>query len=114
MTMVDDPAKMERLLERLKRSLPFSAILSPPAAAMINEQSGCRDVPPRCEVTQLHYAGDEGGIVCGLSLAIDTGDRMLFISITHLLFDRRFPLAREITAYQKHRIKRMRRLGNLP
>ena len=30
-------------------------------------------------------------------------------SITHLTFDRRLPLAREIAAYQKHRVKRIRR-----
>jgi hypothetical protein len=31
------------------------------------------------------------------------------VSITHLTFDRRLPVAREIAAYQKHRIKRIRR-----
>ena len=31
------------------------------------------------------------------------------MSITHLLFDRRLPLAREIASYQKHRVKRLRR-----
>ena len=36
---------------------------------------------------------------------------MFFVSITHLTFDRRLPLAREIAAYQKHRIKRLRRSG---
>ncbi len=62
----------------------------------------------RCEITQVHYAGDEGGIVCGLALAADLGGKTVFTSITHLLFDRRMPLAREIAAYQKHRVKRMR------
>jgi hypothetical protein len=31
------------------------------------------------------------------------------VSITQLAFDRRLPVAREIAAYQKHRIKRIRR-----
>jgi hypothetical protein len=31
------------------------------------------------------------------------------VSITHLTFDRRLPLAREIATYQKHRSKRLRR-----
>ncbi|HLO76383.1 MAG TPA: hypothetical protein VK196_08005 [Magnetospirillum sp.] len=109
--MIDDPAKTEHLLERLREHLPFPAVLSSPAAAILRKQVGNRDVPPQCEVTQLQYAGDEGGIVCGLALTIDTGDRTIFISITHLLFDRRMPLAREIAAYQKHRIKRIRRRG---
>jgi hypothetical protein len=32
------------------------------------------------------------------------------VSITHLLFDRRLPLAREIANYQKDRVKRLRRV----
>ncbi len=32
-----------------------------------------------------------------------------FASITHLRFDGRLPLARDIAAYQKHRVKRLRR-----
>jgi hypothetical protein len=32
-----------------------------------------------------------------------------FTSITHLRFDPRLPLAREIAAYQTHRVKRLRR-----
>jgi hypothetical protein len=109
--MIDDPVRTGHLFDRLKACLPFPATLSPPLAATIREQSGSLAVPSRCDVTQLHYAGDEGGIICGLDLAIDTGAKAFFVSITHLLFDRRLPLAREIAAYQKHRGKRMRRQG---
>jgi hypothetical protein len=31
------------------------------------------------------------------------------VSITHLALDRKLPVAREIAAYQRHRIKRIRR-----
>jgi hypothetical protein len=34
---------------------------------------------------------------------------MFLASITHLMFDPRLPLARQIAAYQKHRIKGIRR-----
>jgi hypothetical protein len=30
------------------------------------------------------------------------------VSITHLTFDRRVPLSREIEAYQRHRIKKLK------
>jgi hypothetical protein len=33
------------------------------------------------------------------------------VSITHLDFNAKLPLAREIAAYQKHRTKRLRRSG---
>ncbi len=54
--------------------------------------------------------GDEGGIVCFLDFGfIDTKDAHI-VSITHLGFDRRNPLARKINAYCKHRIKRIKNL----
>jgi hypothetical protein len=34
-------------------------------------------------------------------------DRALFASITHLRFNQAGPVAREITAYQRHRAKRL-------
>jgi hypothetical protein len=52
--------------------------------------------------------GDEGGIVCKLDLGSNAGMKA-FTSITHLRFDPRLPLAREISVYQKHRVKRLRR-----
>lgn len=36
-------------------------------------------------------------------------EKAVFASITHLRFDPRLPLARDITDYQKHRVKRLRR-----
>jgi hypothetical protein len=63
-------------------------------AASIREQSGGIEV---C------------GILCRLAFDADIGPRAFIVSITHLLFDRRSSLAREIARYQKHRVKRLRR-----
>ena len=60
-----------------------------------------------------NYAGDGGGIVCKLEFGREMGSRVFFASITHLRFDGRSPLTREIVAYQKHRSKRLRRLGGM-
>ena len=63
---------------------------------------------------RVEYAGDEGGIVCQLDFGGEDGREVFFTSITHLSFDRRLPLAREIAAYQKHRMKRIRRASSVP
>jgi hypothetical protein len=61
-------------------------------------------------VTWVSNAGDEGGIVCKLSVVGEAGKKLeFFVSTTHLDFDRRSPLTREIVAYQKHRVKKLRR-----
>ena len=53
---------------------------------------------------------DEGGISCHLDFASDDMNNVYVVSITHLRFDRRHPLTREIEAYCKHRIKRLKKI----
>jgi hypothetical protein len=89
--------------------LPLAARATPVLLASIRDQSGGIEVSPSCRVTRGHYLGDEGGILCHLAFDADVGPRAFIVSITHLLFDRRNPLAREIASYQKRRVKRLRR-----
>jgi hypothetical protein len=109
--MIDNPGQVERLIAGLTAALPLAAIVTPELAATIRAQSPNLDAPRRCSITWVSYSGDEGGIVCKLDLGREESAKAFFVSITHLAFDPRTPLAREIVAYQKHRIKRLRRLG---
>jgi hypothetical protein len=49
-----------------------------------------------------------GGILCGLDIGGAETEAAHVVSITHLTFDRRVPLSREIEAYQRHRIKKLK------
>ena len=109
--MIDNPDQVQRLLVKLRASLPLSATVTPPLAAVIRNQSPGSEAPRRCLIRRVDYAGDEGGIMCMLDLGGVHGDRAFFASITHLVFDGRAPLAREIAKYQKHRVKRLRSFG---
>ncbi len=111
MFVIDNPLQAHLLMAKLKAALPLPALATPPMLAQLQEQAPSLDLLPRCQITQIHYAGDEGGIVCKLDFGTKDTDPVFFVSITHLTFDRRLPLAREIAAYQKHRVKRLRR-GN--
>jgi hypothetical protein len=106
--MIDDPGATESLLARLEAALPIPARLTPELQASLREQNAGTAIPANCDVTWVTYMGDEGGIVCRLDLGPGV-EKDAFTSITHLRFDARLPLAREIAAYQKHRIKRLRR-----
>lgn len=99
---------MDRLLARLRTALPLPARVTPELAATLQGRSPTSRIPSTCSITWVGYAGDEGGIVCRLDFPQETGEDA-FASITHLRFDARLPLAREIAAYQKHRVKRLRR-----
>jgi hypothetical protein len=109
--MIDNPDQVQRLVTKLRESLPLFAMLTPEAAAVIREQSPEADPSRRYTITRVAYAGDEGGIVCKVELGPKNDDRALFASITHLRFGHAIPIARQISAYQKHRVKRLRRFG---
>ena len=109
--MIDNPDQVELLIAKLKAALPLPATATPPMLAQVQEQAPGLDLSSRCQITGIHYAGDEGGIVCKLDFGTEDAEKVFFVSLTHLTFDRRLPLAREIAAYQKHRVKRLPRSG---
>jgi len=107
--MIDNPAQVERLLQRLQNALPLPAFASPALVGSLRERSSTTNITTRCEVTAISYAGDEGGIMCHLTFHEDASTEGFVVSITHLAFDPRLPVVREVSAYQKHRIKRIRK-----
>ena len=112
--MIDNPLEAHLLMAKLKAALPLPAMATPPMLAQLQEQAPGLDLSPRCQITWIYYAGDEGGILCKLDFGQEDTDQAFFVSITHLSVDRRLPLAREIAAYQKHRVKRIRRSSSEP
>ena len=106
--MIDNPAQVERLIAKLQHALPLPARPTPELLAALVAKNTASKTSATCSITSISYAGDEGGIVCRLDLGGEAKN-VTFVSITHLRFDARLPLAREITAYQKHRVKRLQR-----
>lgn len=104
--MIDRPDQVGRLTEQLDAALPFPARATPELQATLREQRGVA-LPADCRVTRVSYTGEEGGIVFKLEATSDLAEAV-FASITHLRFDPRLPLARDIAALQKHRAKRLR------
>jgi len=106
--MIDNPDKMNRLLAAIEASLPMKTRLSPNVRETLAEQSPESPIPSRCMVTEVFYMGDEGGISCGLDIGGPDTKTPFIVSITHLIFDRRSPVFRQIEAYQRHRIKKLK------
>ena len=106
--MIDNQDQVERLLRKLTEVLPLSALVPPDLMANLRGRSSTAKITLDCKVTEVVYAGDEGGIMCHLTFDEEEKEEVFLVSITHLAFDRRLPVAREIAAYQKHRIKRIR------
>jgi hypothetical protein len=110
--VVDDRLQVEQLLAKLREAVPLPVTLPPNLMASLCKQATAPPPSARCTVERVDYAGAEGGIMCRLALSEGVAFKVV-VSITHLAFDRRLPIAREIAAYQKHRIKRLRRENSL-
>jgi hypothetical protein len=107
--MLDNREKVQRLLASLKASLPFEVELTPLLARHLRGEHVAAASRKRHAVSDVSYAGDEGGIVC--HIVPPDGREALIVSLTHLRVPRSMPLATAIAAYQKHRIKKLKRQG---
>ena len=105
--MIDDPEKTGRLIDVMVASLPFETRLSESVIRACQEKSPGQTIPARCNVVSIYYTGDEGGILCGLDFG-DSGTNVAYVSITHLIFDRKVSMFRQVDAYQRHRIKKLK------
>jgi hypothetical protein len=106
--VVDNQDQAKRLLRKLMEALPLSALATPALLANLRGRSSAAKITLNCTVTKVFYLGDEGGITCHVIFDEEEKDEVFLVSITQLAFDRRLSVAREIAAYQKHRIKRIR------
>jgi hypothetical protein len=107
--MLDNPEKTARLLAALKADVPFEVDLTPAVIKTLQSKGiGNADQSGRI-VSDLSYAGDEGGIVCHIVPLDQQG--ALFISLTHVRMPRTKPLAMAVAEYQKHRVKKLKKQG---
>jgi hypothetical protein len=102
--MIEETSSTERLLDRLRTALPFSAYVKKQALSA-GDSSGHRVVrnEQKLLIEDVLDGGDIAGILCMASL--NGGKEALAISITHLRFELSNPLYKQIRAYQIQRIK---------
>ena len=108
MPMLDDPEKTPRLLAALKAAVPFQVELAPFVVKQL--QADKVATASHQIVSDLSYAGDEGGIMCHLNRSEETG-RALVVSLTYVRVPRSMPLAAGVLDYQKHRVKKLKKQG---
>jgi|SRR5271166_3195550 len=106
--MIDDPTKADLLIARLKGSMPIEANIPQYLASVLADKSPDIAIPRKCNVIDIFYTGDMGGILCALDIGGADTETAHIVSITNLTFDRRVPLSREIETYQRHRIKKLK------
>ena len=106
--MIDDPDKTSRLFRALKAALPVETILGASLTETLSKEGSGIAIPRRCNVLDVFYTGEEGGILCALEIPGPATNAAFYVSITHLIFERKSPLFSQIDAYQRHRVKKLR------
>ena len=105
--MIDDPRKTSELIAALQSAVPFAVDLSPQLVAMLKIKLANFDTAARYAVSQVSYAGDAGGIMC--RIASEAGGDGIVVSLTHLTVRKPLPFADAAAAYQKHRVKKLKK-----
>jgi len=105
--MLDKPEKTRELIAALKAALPFEVGLTPDLIAHLARQQKPVTVKLAESVSNISYAGDEGGIVCHIRPA--GADSMIVVSLTHVRVPRLLPFAAAVLDYQRHRVKKLRK-----
>ena len=104
--MLDKPEKTCPLLTALRAALPFEVELTPSLIAHLRAQHLAAAAKPRQIVSEISYAGDEGGIVC--HIVPEDGRNAIIVSLTHVRMHSP-PFATAVFDYQKHRVKKLKK-----
>jgi hypothetical protein len=110
MLMLDHPEKTARLLAELKAAAPFEVELTERLVKYLRAQGDVMADQTRQIVSDLSYAGDEGGIVCHM-LPSEEGGGALVVSLTQVHVPRSLRFAAAVADYQKHRVKKLKKQG---
>ena len=106
--MLDHPEKTPKLLAALKAAVPFEVELTEQLVKYVRAQH-LAGADRKHTVSDLSYAGDEGGIVC--HIVPPEKQEAFLVSLTQLHVPRTMPLAAAVADYQKHRVKKLKKQG---
>jgi hypothetical protein len=109
--MLDNPAKTARLVAALKAAVPFEVELTPEVVKQLQADNVANPDKTHRTVSDLSYAGDEGGIIC--HIVPPDAQHALFISLTHVRMPRTTALATAVIDYQRHRVKKLKKQSYL-
>ena len=107
--MLDNPEKTTKLLAALKAAVPFEVELTDRLIKQLRAQHHAGADQKHHTVSDLSYAGDEGGIVC--HILPPEKQEVIVVSLTNVHVPRTMPLAAAVADYQKHRVKKLKKQG---
>jgi hypothetical protein len=110
--MIDNPATVASLLERMHEHLPIPAFPTKELVRILRRGGIKAGVDRALSITRVFYAGDEGGICCDVTP--NRAKEAFLISLTHLRIAPDHPLFAPVVAYQLERVRRLAANGQTP
>jgi hypothetical protein len=107
--MIDHPEKTAGLLFALSEAVPFKVELVPSLVDYLRAQHIAAGEHAEQTVSDISYAGDEGGIMC--HIVPSQGREALVVSMTQVRVPRSMPLAAAVADYHNHRVKKIKKQG---
>jgi hypothetical protein len=105
--MIDNPRNAARLLAALKKAVPFTVTLVPSLVHYLRSQNIAITMGSHHTVSDLSYAGDEGGIVCHIVGSDAHG--ALVVSLTQVRVLPLMPLFSAVADYHNHRVEKLKK-----
>ncbi|HBY98690.1 MAG: hypothetical protein M5U01_08140 [Ardenticatenaceae bacterium] len=109
--MIDDPARTKELIGRMEAQVPIPARPTSSLVRVMRDKGAKFSRDRILYIKRIFYGGDEGGILCDVTPSEESTEAYV-VSLTHLEIPSRHPLAREIRAYQRERVRRIRAAGS--
>jgi hypothetical protein len=109
--MLDNSEKIARLMASLKAAVPFEVELPPSTLARLKAKNQSLAVKTNETVFNVTCEPSYGGIVC--LIRPDGIDDLVATSLLHLRVCRSQPFARAVLDYQKNRLKKLKKQGNV-
>jgi hypothetical protein len=108
--MIDNQKQVTALMGDLKAHLPIPAKATKSLCDLLRRQSIDISADTFLEIIDVMYMGDEGGICCAIQAA-GQEKAAVVVSLTHLRLPPNSPLAKNVTAYQTQRVKKLAKLN---
>ena len=100
----------DELTKKIKDILPLKAFPVREIISVFKEKGYPITLKSELKITSVHNSGDISGIMCVVQ---NNKENVIACSLTHLIFSNKDPLFKEISEYQRKRVKRIKKLNRL-
>ena len=98
------------LTKQLENEIPITAYPIRELVQIFRDKGNPITLKSKLTITSVINSGDISGIMCTV---MENDDNVIACSLTHLLFDSKFRLYKNIIEYQRKRYKRIKQLNQM-